>query len=463
MGNNTDILGNQNIVIQGTTESTITINVNGEVQQIHNELATLKALLEKNQTQSFQTAQNIYNIGQITEANFGFVTGKKAFNELLTKALINALKTYSVPAARFLERATETKQDWETQAIYSDRAKDIIAYSFVGILGIQLRKLMAIGKEDLSETKQRKYIDNCLVTAKRTLQLLCFTLISEVWNRKKEKPYEFTKEQNEALRLFFEDGLEMDIDGYLRLLNHLFGIYNNHKLNFPLSELTDFEENLKAESAFVKACSGLQTINVKLDRALFSMLDCFEAETQLTTVLVNLIFLANYKMVSIKNIGYDEMRNSPPRYLHYYAALGMDSKFNINSERVNYADDPISTDAILLYKGRYQESVNLFPFIIDYNALTFEGGTKICFYSCRDIQDGSLNYCFLEDNGIENIVFSNTLKPDTVINELMMDKEKRKLLKLDTVFKQFQEAKKIILGNDEKEEFIDLFEGGKDF
>ncbi|NTW19218.1 MAG: hypothetical protein HGA42_06220, partial [Nostocales cyanobacterium W4_Combined_metabat2_030] len=128
MGNDTDILGNQNIVIQGTTESTITINVNGEVQQIHNELATLKALLEKNQTQSFQTAQNIYNIGQITEANFGFVTGKKAFNELLTKELINALKVYSVPAARFLERATETKQDWETQAIYSDRAKDIIAY-----------------------------------------------------------------------------------------------------------------------------------------------------------------------------------------------------------------------------------------------------------------------------------------------------------------------------------------------
>lgn len=446
MANNTEIQGNHNIVIQGTTDSTITLNVNGESQQISNELATLKLLLEKHQTQTFQTAQNIYNIGQINEANFGFLTGKKAFNEFLTKNLMIALRSFNMPAARFLEKATEIKQDWETQALISDKAKDIIAYSFVGILGIQLRKLMAIGKEDLSETKQRKYIENCLTTTKRALQLLCFALVSEVWNRKKEQPYEFSKDQQNELKHFFEDEFEMNIEGYLHLLNHLFDIFTFHQLNFPIPELARFDENLQAGSTFVNACNGLQAINDKLDRATFTLLDCFEAENQLTSVLVTLIFLADYKMVSIKNIGYDEMRNNPPRFLHYYAALGMDSKFNINSERMNYVEAPISTDAILLYKGRYQESVNLFPFIIDFNALTFEGGTKICFYSFRDMEDGSLNYRFLEDNGVENIVFRNTLKSDSNINELMMDKEKRKQLKLDVVFQQFQEAKKLILG-----------------
>jgi hypothetical protein len=37
--------------------------------------------------------------------------------------------------------------DWESVARVSDKAKDILAYSFVGVLGIHLRKLFAIGKE----------------------------------------------------------------------------------------------------------------------------------------------------------------------------------------------------------------------------------------------------------------------------------------------------------------------------
>lgn len=146
-----------------------------------------------------------------------------------------------------------------------------------------------------------------------------------------------------------------------------------------MSELTAFGESLQPESAFLKACEKLHAINELLDKAKFTLLDCFEAETQLTTVLTTLIFFTHYKMVSIKSIAYDEMRNSPPRYLHSYAALGIDSKFNVNSERVNYVADTICTDAILLFKGRYQESINLFPFVIDLNALTFEGGAKNLF------------------------------------------------------------------------------------
>lgn len=82
---------------------------------------------------------------------------------------------------------------------------------------------------------------------------------------------------------------------------------------------------------------------------------------------------------------------TPRRYLHHYAAFRIDSKFNVNSEKVNYVEDTISTDAILLFKGQYQESVNLFEFIIDLNSLTFENGTKIIL-SAKDFADGSLNY-----------------------------------------------------------------------
>jgi hypothetical protein len=202
-----------------------------------------------------------------------------------------------------------------------------------------------------------------------------------------------------------------------------------------------------------------------LDKAQFSLADCFSAERQLTFVLRQLAFLAAYRMVSIKDVAYDEMRNSPPRYLHSYTALGVDSKRNINAERINYAEAPINTHAILLFKGRYLQSINLFPFVIDLNALTYEGGSKVCFYSCQDIADSSLNYRFMEDNSLENIIYKKTKTEETDLNQLMMDQDKRIDFNLDFVFLQFQEAKKTVLQNNgvEEDDFFDEEEDAFDF
>jgi tetratricopeptide (TPR) repeat protein len=71
--NNSHISGAQNIVIQGVSDSTITVSVNGETQEIRKDIAELKALLAKNQTTSFQSGEKIYNIGEINEANFGTI------------------------------------------------------------------------------------------------------------------------------------------------------------------------------------------------------------------------------------------------------------------------------------------------------------------------------------------------------------------------------------------------------
>ena len=81
------------------------------------------------------------------------------------------------------------------------------------------------------------------------------------------------------------------------------------------------------------------------------------------------------------------------------------------------------------------------------NTLTLEGGVKICFYSSIDMDEKSISFRFLEDNSIENISFSETMRPGSLINEILEDKEKHKKLKLDSVFIQFAEAKKAILGS----------------
>lgn len=347
--------------------------------------------------------------------------------------------------------------DWETQTRFSDPAKEIIAFSFIGILGIQLRKLMAIGKEDISENKKRKYLENCGLTAKRALQLLCFALISKLWDYKKEKNYTLSSAQTVTCKNFFDDEFESDINGCINLLKTLTDIFTDNHLDLPIPELNEFKLSLQTESDFIKACMQLQSINRLLDKSVYTIADCSAAESQLTTVLEALKFLANYKMVSIKSIGYFEMRNSKPHYLYNYTALGIDSKSNINQERVNYAEAPINTDAVLLYKGSYQQNLNLFPFIIDVNALAFEGGAKICFYACHDNRDGSLNYNFLEDNSLVNITNTETLKPGSDINELLLDPKKRKDMRFDTVFTLFREAKKAVTGIEEEEDFENPF------
>jgi len=62
-----------NIIIQGVTESTLTLNVNGTVWEIHNQLEVLKDLIQAQGQTTFQVGEKIYNIGKINEANFGDV------------------------------------------------------------------------------------------------------------------------------------------------------------------------------------------------------------------------------------------------------------------------------------------------------------------------------------------------------------------------------------------------------
>ncbi|MGB0523344.1 MAG: hypothetical protein ACPGJS_10320 [Flammeovirgaceae bacterium] len=392
------------------------------------------------------------------------------FNELLTKQLIIALQSYSKPAKRFLATASEVDANWQKQPQISAAAKKIIAYSFVGVLGIQLKKLMAIGNEAHSITKMKKYVYRCMLTAKQGVQLLCFTFISKLWDYQKEQKQPFTPEQHKSLHNFFHTNFELDLLNYLKLLRDLVQIFETQQLPFPMpSEKEAIKTCLSPNSRFIQSCQTLQELQSVLSTANLSIQTCIKAEQELSNAMEELTFLAAYKMVSIKDIAYDEMRNRPPRYLHQYTALGVDSKSVENAQRVNYVDHPISTDAILLFKEKYHESVNLFPFVIDYHALTDNGLTKVCFFSNRKLEDDSLDFHILEDGHIENIEFSNVEATAESINHLMMDDAKRIQWKLDSVYTQFEAAKHAIIdvpSTDSSTKTLDLgnlFEGEEDF
>lgn len=431
------------VAIQNVGDEAITINVDGEIRQIQNQLAELKSLLQELDVQNVQYAEKIYNIEHINEANFGFVTGKKAFNETLTKAIIEAIKENCTPAQKFYSRVNEIP-NWEQQARISDKAKEIIAYSFVGVIGIQLSKLMAIGKEAFSDAKQRKYIQKCIGIVKRSLDLVNFTLLSKLWDIQKAKQLHFSEAEKTELNQFFDRNFEQSIQEQFQLLNTLIQLFAEHKIEQPFSEFKFAEHQGKLKAV----CKEIQQLNQTLDRGEYSLLDCFTAETQLATFFQSFSFLVQYSMASIKRIGYKQMRHVDPRYLHRFAALGIDSKANVDAEKVIYTADTVHTDAVLIYKGQdYKENINLFPLVIDYNALTFEHGAKICFYQGKDVADGSLEYRFLEDDSNIQIELKGVIQEDTDYNQLMLKEESQIALNLDQVIIAFEEARRTVLND----------------
>jgi hypothetical protein len=440
--NKTKVEGDNNIIIQDVKDGTITINVNGDVQEIRNDLQDLKTLLENLKVETFQQGKNIYNIEHVNTANFGFITGKtgkKAFNEFLIKNLIQEIKPFNEVAEGFLDDLGD-KPDWQDDELTD--AKEIIISAFAGVLGIQLRKLISIGNEDGQE-KQERYIQNSVLVANISIELACFVLISRLWENK-EKCKNLSTNLKEQFKSFFDKKFERKLPSQFEFLHSLIETYIQNDIQIPIPELKQIYEAQNHKEKIQNACHNLQAI---MDTKNYTLVECYDAEKELTTILSVMNFWAAYQMISIKEVNYDGVRNQPIKYLHNYTKVGwsLDEKWELenNPKEVNYIEKPVSTDSVLLFKENYKESINLSPFVIDINALTLEGDSKICFYYSRHFKNKKmLIYRFLENNDAEKIIFQDVLEENkNNLNKVMSDKEKRIQYKLDLMYLLFQEIR----------------------
>jgi hypothetical protein len=435
------------IILQNVTDNTLTVNVNGAIQEIQNQLQALIDLVHSQQCQSFQYADKIYNIAHINEANFGLMTGQRGFNEILTKQLLTAIDGCSTPAQGLLQGIAD-KTEWERMAMESSAAKEIIAYSFVGVIGIQLSKLWAIGNESITPAKPGLYIQKCLDIAQHSLDVVCFALFSRWGDAQKQQTVMLTDTEKTILKGRLDSIYPPGIELQFKVLQTLYGLFHRSDLELPLPALNGMAGDLQDSSPFHMACMGLHGLVDKLYQQRHDLLDCYKAETCLADLLTSLSFLACYRMASIKQIGYHQVRNVETYYLHRYAALGIDSKANVDAEKINYTHLPTHTDAVLLYEGDdYKRNISLYPFVIDYNALCGEQGAKVCFYRTRDLADQQrLKFLFLMDNSAQYLEHKGIWEAFPNKNELFEQENNRTTLNLDRVVKQFMQARDYILG-----------------
>lgn len=374
------------------------------------------------------------------------VPDKNTFNDLLTKRLIEAIKPYSKKVSSFLS----TNSDWEKYVQSISSVKNYITNGYVGFVGVQLRKLMAIGESDFSEEKMKNYLDNCQLTSKRALQLVDYTLLSKLWDYRLNNIGKLSQPQTDILVKFFANAAEDNITGFASLLKTIIQIYLDNNLEFPIPQIKDLQLNLAPDSSFMAACNKLDSITDLLTNNSFTVSDCSEAEESLTVILENLNFLAQYKMISIRDIDYAIQRNDKEGlYLHNYTLLdGLNQDNNSNQGKVRKENSPVISYSVLLCKDSLIPYINLAPFVVDYNALANNGGSKICFYSyCNTIGELSLTYTFIDDNHKVAIKNSGNPKPEEKeINRWLGNPKNRIDMNFDNVFNLFNEAKKNLAG-----------------
>lgn len=363
----------------------------------------------------------------------------RPYNRVLTRALVEAMRPYDDKAERLCADFS-----WLDQPGDRLKVQRFVFHNFVGEIGKQLRKLVNIGDDTQMSPaeKERHYVDKCLDIARRSFDLLNYTLLSVWWDAVKTAPRALEPGEQATLRGFFDAHLEQRLDAQLRLLQTLCALFDRYQLDFPFGDARARLQPQPAEgSALQRACAQLEQAVQAVNSA--------DSERALADILQHFAFLTRYRMASLKKISYRRLRNGQPEYLHRYVALGIDVKSSEDAEKGRWVSFGEQTPAVLLYQGEdYQNGVNLFPFIIDYNALTLEQGAKICFYSARDLGGAdALEYRFLGDNSLERIEKHGVQTPQTPLDELMMDNDKLKKLNLDCVVDSFHEARRAVAGD----------------
>ncbi|MEP7111356.1 MAG: hypothetical protein ABI760_25395 [Ferruginibacter sp.] len=335
-------VGSNNIVIQGVTDSAITVNVNGHSQEISNKLDALMALLEKQGAQTFQSDDRIYNADTINKANFAFLLGRAGQDKTLPEELAQNLVgdgnnwTQSLRQELVKQGLSVGNQPWNIFQNYG-----WLVETFLQKMGT------AAGQE-----KNLRRLSFMAEAYQGSLRYLCYIQMAQVLQlENKPKPG------------IVSDFIQMEGSGYLSfdyssLLLTTTDILGENgfmqEINKFADELTDTESALYGTALYLEdQRRKLMANTIAEDDKLPGLLD--EYLTALVYWLRKLTFLAKYRLVSIKEINLNYRLGTAKNFVHLYGELhGIYSEGGTSDEDYNSKSIEGSftyNKSILLFKG----------------------------------------------------------------------------------------------------------------
>lgn len=367
----------------------------------------------------------------------------------LTRKLIFLLKDKEYPKKFLTRLSPKDPENWDNGIKPDDldsAQKLLMDYCFVWVIGSQLRRLFAIGK-DPNTNQQKKiqdYIKQCKRTYRVSLQLINFLFLSKLWDEKILNPGINT--DYGPIHEFFSGQSPLELAELRALFTTLIQVFQENELEFPLGmdELGNIDRFKQDDSAFTLTCLEIEKLEqVEKNGNQYSAWHYQTAFTALTDMLTEFRFFANYKLITLKKVEYEEARNSTARYIKDFNVL--EKKEENKQNRVLKYDMKPSPGYSVLFQNN-KRVVNLFPFLIDYNALANENDFQIYFFECM-VGESELVFFSINSEKEESLKYRGKITETRVINS---DEEKnafQKEIQLDLVFKQMEAARNTILGD----------------
>jgi hypothetical protein len=340
--NTAETTGNNNIIIQGVNESSITVNINGQSQEIEKKLDALQTLMEQMAVKSVQSANNIYNIGSITNANFGFLMGQaghdKALPSELSQNLVGNGNTWT----------QSLRQELVKQGISVGSQPMSVFQNYGWLVQIFLQKMgTAIGQE-----KTLRRLSFMAEAYQASLRYLCYVQFAQAIQIENKPRLGII---SDFIQMEGNKYLDFDYTSLLLITTDVIGTNGFMKeINKFVEELTDTESSLYGTGIYLQnqrqnLMKGILTEDDKLPEILDEYL------TALTYWLRKLSFLAKYRLVSIKDINLNYRLGTAKNFVHKYGELhGIYTEGDSTGEDYNSKSiEGLFTynKSILLFKG----------------------------------------------------------------------------------------------------------------
>ncbi len=360
--------GNNNIIIQGVTDSSITVNVNGQSQEIEKKLDALQALMEQMAVKSVQSANNIYNIGTITNANFSYLVGQAGHDKSLPSELAENLVG---EGNSWIQSLRQELQDKQKISVGSQPWNIFQNYGW--LVETFLQKMgTAAGQE-----KNLRRLSFMAEAYQGSLRYLCYIQMAQILQLESKPKLGII---SDFIQMEGNKFLDFDYTSLLLTATDTLGQNGFMKeINKFVEELTDTESALYGTALFLDdQRRKLMANSIAEDDKLNGLLD--EYLTALVYWLRKVSFVAKYRLVSIKEINLNYRLGTPKNFVHLYGELhGLYSEGGSSDEDYNTKSVEGSftfNKSILLFRGndvssgmdKIQEQnayLSLSPLVID--------------------------------------------------------------------------------------------------
>lgn len=306
---NSIIDSDNNIIIQGVSANSITVNVNGQTKEIEKKLDALQSLIETLSVKSVQSAKNVYKPESITEANFDFLVGQAGQNKYLPAELAGALIGEGNTWIQSLKRELQEKQ----KVAVGNQPWNIFQ-NFGWLVETFLQKMgTAVGQE-----KTLRRLSFMTEAYQASLRYLCYIQVAQLLKQDEKCALPIVAD---FIHMTGAKYLAFDYTSLLLIATQEIGE------NGFVREIWKFKQELTDTSAALYGTAlylgsqrqKLLANDIAENEELPALLD--EYLTALVYWLRKVSFLAKYRLVSVKEINLSYRLGSTKNFVHLYGEL----------------------------------------------------------------------------------------------------------------------------------------------